>query len=52
VLSVLSTRGGEFIPKSPVNASMITPRGLATLDIQWTAPEEGERHTGTCGFEI
>ncbi|EAT84112.2 hypothetical protein SNOG_08944 [Parastagonospora nodorum SN15] len=44
--------GGEFIPKSPVNASMITPRGLATLDIQWTAPEEGERHTGTCGFEV
>ncbi|KAL5118090.1 hypothetical protein ACEQ8H_003925 [Pleosporales sp. CAS-2024a] len=52
VLSILSTRGDEFIPKSPVNASMITSRGLSGMEVGWTAPEPGERHTGTCGFEI
>jgi hypothetical protein len=52
VLSILSTRGQDFIPKSPVNASMITARGLTGIDIQWTAPSEGEKHVGTCGHNV
>jgi Zn-dependent M28 family amino/carboxypeptidase len=52
VLSILSTRGNELIPKSPVNASMITSRGLTGMELQWTVPEPGERHVGTCGKEV
>jgi Zn-dependent M28 family amino/carboxypeptidase len=52
VLSVLATRGQDFIPPSPVNASMISSRGLTGMEVQWTVPELGERHTGTCGHEV
>jgi len=52
VLSVLATRGEQIIPKSPVNATMITSRGLGELDIEWTVPAEGEKHTGTCGHDV
>jgi hypothetical protein len=31
---------------------MITARGLTGMEVRWTVPEPGERHTGTCGFEI
>ncbi|KAF2273653.1 aminopeptidase-like protein Y [Westerdykella ornata] len=52
VLSILATRGQEIIPKSPVNASMISSRGLIPRqDIKWTV-EEGERHLATCGNDI
>jgi hypothetical protein len=52
VLSILSTRGEELIPKSPVNTSMITSRGLIGIEPIWIAPEEGERHLSTCGHEV
>lgn len=52
VLSVLATKGHEFIPKSPVNASMITPRGLTGIELAWTVPEADERHLLTCGQEV
>lgn len=52
VLSILATNGQDFIPPSPVNASMITSRGLTGVEVQWTVPETGERHTGTCGHEV
>jgi Zn-dependent M28 family amino/carboxypeptidase len=52
VLSILATRGQEFIPKSPVNASMITERGITGFETRWTVPEEGEGHLATCGHEV
>ncbi|KAI8942388.1 hypothetical protein NX059_000462 [Plenodomus lindquistii] len=52
VLSILATRGEELIPKSPVNASMITARGLIGVEPQWTVPAEGEAHLSTCGHEV
>ncbi|KAK7189369.1 hypothetical protein DPSP01_005941 [Paraphaeosphaeria sporulosa] len=50
VLSILATRGTEFIPKSPINATM-TARGLMGRDIEWTIDEE-DRHLGTCGNNV
>jgi hypothetical protein len=52
VLSILATRGEQIIPKSPVNASMITERGISGMEIPWTVPDEGEGHLLTCGQEI
>lgn len=52
VLSVLATKGHEFIPKSYVNASMVSARGLTGIELPWTVPEEGERHLLTCGQEV
>ncbi|KAH8728651.1 aminopeptidase-like protein Y [Phaeosphaeriaceae sp. PMI808] len=52
VLSILATKGEEIIPKSPVSSSMITPRGLTGVEVQWTSPDLGEKHVGTCGHEI
>ncbi|KAF2867926.1 aminopeptidase-like protein Y [Massariosphaeria phaeospora] len=52
VLSILATEGEQLIPKSPVNATMITSRGLiGRSDIQWTQ-DPSERHTGTCGHDV
>ncbi|KAF2799229.1 aminopeptidase-like protein Y [Melanomma pulvis-pyrius CBS 109.77] len=50
VLSILATRGEEIIPKSPVNATMITSRGLIGREIEWTKSDE-ERHV-VCGNNI
>ncbi|KAJ4357267.1 uncharacterized protein N0V89_001842 [Didymosphaeria variabile] len=50
VLSILATRGTEFIPKNPVNAT-ITSRGLVGREIQWTT-DEHDRHLATCGNNI
>ncbi|KAH9881833.1 hypothetical protein J1614_001004 [Plenodomus biglobosus] len=52
VLSILATIGEDLIPHSPVNASMITSRGLVGVESQWTVPAEGEGHLSTCGHEI
>ncbi|CBX93668.1 hypothetical protein IAQ61_003559 [Plenodomus lingam] len=52
VLSILATKGTELIPQSPVNASMITSRGLVGIEPQWTVPVEGDDHSSTCGHEI
>jgi Zn-dependent M28 family amino/carboxypeptidase len=52
VLSILATEGHKFIPKSPVNASMITPRGLTGFELPWTVPAPEERHLLTCGQEV
>ncbi|CAO2654670.1 Nn.00g114030.m01.CDS01 [Neocucurbitaria sp. VM-36] len=52
VLAILSTKGEQLIPKSPVNASMITSRGLIGIEPRWTVPEEGEKHLSTCGHEV
>ncbi|KAL6161598.1 hypothetical protein ACJQWK_08153 [Exserohilum turcicum] len=52
VLSILATRGEEFIPKSPVNASMITARGIIGVEPRWTLPEEGDMHLATCGHDV
>jgi hypothetical protein len=52
VVSILATKGHEIIPKSPVNASMITARGLTGLELPWTVPEPNERHLLTCGQEV
>jgi hypothetical protein len=52
VLSVLATRGEEIIPKSPVNASMVTERGIIGVEPRWTLPGEGEGHLLTCGQEV
>ncbi|KAJ4366054.1 hypothetical protein N0V95_000281 [Ascochyta clinopodiicola] len=52
VLSILATKGHEIIPKSPVNASMISTRGLTGIELPWTVPEDGERHLLTCGQEV
>lgn len=52
VLSVLATTGQDNIPKSPVNATMLTTRGIQGMEIEWTAPAEGEKHTGTCGHDV
>ncbi|KAF2741234.1 aminopeptidase-like protein Y [Polyplosphaeria fusca] len=48
VLSILATKGQDLIPKSPVNATMITSRGLIGREIEWTK-DENERHLATCG---
>jgi hypothetical protein len=50
VLSILATRGTEFIPKSPVNAT-ITTRGLMGREIEWTT-DEHDGHLATCGNNI
>jgi Zn-dependent M28 family amino/carboxypeptidase len=52
VLSILATRGQDFIPKSPVNASMITERGIMGFETRWTIPGEGEAHLATCGHDV
>jgi len=52
VLSILATRGEQIIPKSPVNASMITERGIIGVEPRWTLPAEGEMHLSTCGHEV
>ncbi|KAF2129439.1 aminopeptidase-like protein Y [Dothidotthia symphoricarpi CBS 119687] len=51
VLSILAVNGTKLIPQSPVNATMITPRGLTGRDIQWTN-FEGDFHDASCGHEI
>ncbi|KAF2704065.1 aminopeptidase-like protein Y [Pleomassaria siparia CBS 279.74] len=48
VLSILATRGEQIIPKSTVNATMITSRGLIGREIEWTAPGIDEHHV-VCG---
>ena len=50
VLSILATKGTEIIPKSPVNSTMITSRGLIGKEIEFFIPE-GERHLD-CGGEV
>ena len=50
VLSILATKGTEIIPKSPVNTTMITSRGLIGKEIQFFIPE-GESHLD-CGGEV
>ncbi|EFQ86778.1 hypothetical protein CFE70_007841 [Pyrenophora teres f. teres 0-1] len=52
VLSILATRGEEIIPKSPVNASMITNKGIMGVEPVWTVPGEGEMHLATCGHDV
>ncbi|EUC38193.1 hypothetical protein COCCADRAFT_32656 [Bipolaris zeicola 26-R-13] len=52
VLSILATRGETIIPKSPINTTMITARGIIGVEPRWTVPEEGEKHLATCGYEI
>jgi hypothetical protein len=52
VLSILATRGEQIIPKSTVNASMITGRGIVGVEPRWTLPDEGEGHLSTCGHEV
>ncbi|KAF1846810.1 aminopeptidase-like protein Y [Cucurbitaria berberidis CBS 394.84] len=52
VLSILATKGEQLIPKSSVNASMISSRGLMGIEPRWTVPDEGERHLSTCGHEV
>ncbi|KAF2747662.1 aminopeptidase-like protein Y [Sporormia fimetaria CBS 119925] len=52
VLSILAMTGHEIIPKSTVNATMLTSRGLIGRDdVLWTVPEPGDRHV-TCGNDI
>ncbi|KAH7126641.1 aminopeptidase-like protein Y [Dendryphion nanum] len=52
VLSILATKGEQLIPKSPVNSTLITGRGLAVRDeIEWTKGDD-ERHLATCGNDI
>ncbi|KAF2007495.1 aminopeptidase-like protein Y [Amniculicola lignicola CBS 123094] len=51
VLSILAIKGTDLIPKSTVNATMFTSRGLVGREIQWTR-DENERHLATCGNEI
>ncbi|KAF2631152.1 aminopeptidase-like protein Y [Macroventuria anomochaeta] len=52
VLSILATKGHEIIPKSPVNATMLTTRSLGGIELPWTVPTDGERHLLTCGQEV
>jgi hypothetical protein len=51
VLSILATKGTEIIPQSPVNATMITSRGLIGREIEWTKGGTEERHV-VCGNNI
>jgi len=52
VLSILATKGHEIIPKSPVNATMLSTRSLGGMELPWTVPADGERHLLTCGQEV
>lgn len=49
VLSILATKGTKIIPKSFVDATMFTSRGLVGREILWDAGEE--RHA-VCGNDV
>ncbi|KAF2467161.1 aminopeptidase-like protein Y [Lindgomyces ingoldianus] len=51
VLSVLATKGEQIIPKSPVNSTTITSRGLTRTEIEWTTMED-DKHLATCGHDV
>ncbi|ORY19687.1 aminopeptidase-like protein Y [Clohesyomyces aquaticus] len=51
VLSILATKGQDIIPKSPVNGTMISSRGLVGSEIEWTTMD-GDQHLGTCGHDV
>jgi len=50
-LAILAVRGTELIPKSPINTTMITSRGLVGNEVQWTT-DENDRHHASCGDNI
>lgn len=55
MLSVLSTKGTELIPKTPVNATVLASIRMRDIEPDVIRIEElealGERHLG-CGHEI